>query len=190
MAYRRSIFLIDRAFQLRFAVYVCGWLIALCFIYPLIIFNTFDFFIRFLSTHGSAIPAQAVETIKSTRQQILWLLILLQACYLVLSFLLSLFISHRIAGPIYKLRQAFDQMRNGETRNEVRFRTKDHFIEAADDYNEMLKTLNATYDANIERLSLSIGNLERVARSVDGESRKTIEESLGILREVREKIPH
>jgi sensor histidine kinase YesM len=190
MAYRRSIFLIDRVFQLRFSFYVCAWVVALCFVYPLIVFNLFDFFLRFLGTHGLTVPPQAIDSIKSTRQEILWLLILLQACYLVLSFLLSLFISHRIAGPVYKLRLAFEQIRNGNVREAVRFRTKDHFVEVAEDFNSMMEHFNKGFDDNIERLGSAIGKLEKVSAKLEGDDRRSLDEALGLLREAREKTPH
>jgi hypothetical protein len=40
-AYKRSIILINKDFQFRFSFYVCSWLIALSFVYPLIIANVF-----------------------------------------------------------------------------------------------------------------------------------------------------
>src|SRR5690242_13084344 len=100
MAYRRSIFLINRRFQLRFAFYVCSWLVALSFVYPFIIANLFDYFIRYMALDPMG---PAMSAVLRTRHDLLSLLVIMQVIFLSLGFLISIFMAHRIAGPLYKL---------------------------------------------------------------------------------------
>src|SRR5690348_16886954 len=95
--YRRSIFLVNKRFQFRFAFYVCSWMAALSFVYPLIVYNMFEYFMRYLMRDPNGPPVQALEDL---RHQVMWLLIALQGIFLVVTFLVSIFMSHRIAGPI------------------------------------------------------------------------------------------
>ena len=78
MEYKRRTFIIDKRFQLKFSLYVCSWMFVLSLIYPLIIYNLFDFFLRHsngaFGTDGAALAA--------TRNDILFLLIFLQALFL------------------------------------------------------------------------------------------------------------
>src|SRR5262245_23833505 len=133
-SYRRSIFLVNRSFQLRFSLYVCAWLFALSFIYPLVVKSLFDYFIRYAALDPSGPPLEAIQ---HTRNDVLMLLVLFQLIFLGITFMMSLFMSHRIAGPLYKLRTFFEEAAKGVYRPELSFREKDHFHELAQDYNEM-----------------------------------------------------
>lgn len=149
--HRRSVFLINKKFQFRFAFFVSAWMIAMSFVYPLIVYNMFDYFIRLISRDPSGPPVQALQDLRS---QILGLLIGFQALFLVVTFLASLFMSHRIAGPLYKLSRFFAMARDGDINDDLHFREKDHFQELAEDYNDAMKSVRARMDdaaADIER---------------------------------------
>src|SRR4051794_11435786 len=109
-AYRRSIFLINKRFQLRFAFYVCSWLILLSLAYPLIISNLFDYFVQYLANDPMG-PGLAI--LEKTRQEIFTFLLLMQAVLLSLAFLISVFMAHKIAGPLYKLHRYFVEAKDG-----------------------------------------------------------------------------
>jgi sensor histidine kinase YesM len=188
MAYRRSIFLINRPFQLRFSLYVCSWIVALSFIYPLIVAYIFDYFVRYAAMDPMG---PSMKLLRETRSEVIWLLILIQVTFLSASFLMSLFMSHRIAGPLYNLTKSFSLLKEGIPPEQIRFRKKDHFKDLAAEYNEVVETLVKNYESTIAKLSDSILKLEKAAESAtDPELKKRIEETLGDLRQTREKIPH
>lgn len=184
---RRNIFLINRPFQLRFSFYVCSWLVALSFVYPLIVNNLFGYFIRyaFLDPMGPS-----VATLQRTRGEVTWLLISVQIIFLFVTFLISIFMSHRIAGPLFKLRKFFAQAKEGDLSPNLQFRKADHFPELAKEYNEMMEGIANRFKNNLELLNRAITDIEGIAGRSDGDSRKKLENALGSLREFREKIPH
>jgi sensor histidine kinase YesM len=148
--YRRTIFLINKRFQLRFSLYVCSWLLALSFVYPLIVYNVFDYFIRYAAADPQG---PSVQLLVDTRHQIILLLIGLQVVFLLITFLISVFMSHRIAGPLYKLSLFFKKAKEGNLEEALFFRDKDHFHELAAEYNEMIQALRekiATDPAKIQ----------------------------------------
>src|ERR1700744_6440900 len=98
MTYRRQILFVNRPFQLRFSFYVCSWLIAVSFAYPLLISNLFSFFIRYLAADPTG---PTLVTLEKTRQEVIWVLISMQSAFVGIIFLVSIFMSHRIAGPLY-----------------------------------------------------------------------------------------
>ena len=51
----------------------------------------------------------------------------------------ALLISHRIAGPIYKIQKHMKEVISGSQKNECHFRENDFFPELADSYNELLR---------------------------------------------------
>ena len=138
MGYTRKIYLINKEFQLRFAFYVCSWLIALSFAYPLIISNLFDYFLGYLALDPSG---PALVTIEKTRSDLLWLLLLMQVVLLSFTFLISIFMSHKIAGPLYKLNKTMREIAEGKIDQNLAFRKKDYFRELVPSFNAMMVTM-------------------------------------------------
>jgi len=141
MFYKRSQLLINKRFQLKFAFFVCSWIFALSMIYPIIIYNVFEYF---LNSIGAVNPGSALslEKIKGIENQVLMLLGVLQLLFLAITFLLSVFLSHRIAGPLFKLRRAMDEVGRGNLDQRIAFRKKDHFIELQEAFNEMIQSIS------------------------------------------------
>lgn len=141
--YKRTNFLINKRFQLRFAFFVCSWIFALSMIYPIVIFNIFEFFIKSFTDGNSVIPAMSADKVKTIENQVLVVLGIIQLVFLGITFILTIFLSHRIAGPLFKLKRAIDEVRNGNLDQTIYFRKNDHFIELQDSFNEMVQSLSA-----------------------------------------------
>lgn len=137
MPYKRARILINKKFQLKFAFFVCTWIFALSMIYPLIIYNVFEYFLTFVPVGTPGL----VERMKGIENQVIFLLALLQLLFLVVTFLICIFLSHRIAGPIYRIRKAMDEITRGNFEERVTFRKNDHFTELQDTFNEMAQHL-------------------------------------------------
>src|SRR5688572_24283684 len=110
MIYRRSILLIHKNFQLRFSSYVCSWIILLSIVYPYLISNLFDYFLAHLVMDPRG---PILSRIEQTRKEFIFLLILMEVLLVGLTFLVSLFISHRIAGPLDRLKKLFKAGKKG-----------------------------------------------------------------------------
>ena len=65
----------------------------------------------------------------------------------------SIFLTHKISGPVFKLRQYFHKVEQGDLTARVKFRKFDESHSLADSFNSMTGSLDA-----------SIGKLKRVAR--------------------------
>lgn len=140
MLYKRARFLINKKFQLKFAFFVCSWIFALSMIYPIIIYNIFEYFLKIASspTHVTL----TVEKVRAVENQVLFLLGILQMLFLGITFMLSIFLSHRIAGPLYKLRRSMEEVAKGNFDLRINFRKNDHFIEMQDTFNDMIQHLS------------------------------------------------
>ena len=121
---RRRTFLIDKKFQLKFSLFVCSWMAALSLLYPLIIYSLFDFFIRFVEKF--ALP-EKIASLHMLRKDVVVSLVIVQSIFIGITFLFCLFTSHKIAGPIFRLRKAMKELRNGNRTIHVTFRESDHF---------------------------------------------------------------
>ena len=56
---------------------------------------------------------------------------------LVITFLFALITSHRLAGPVFRIRKVLEAMADGDLSGEVRLREKDAFINLADSINHL-----------------------------------------------------
>ncbi|MBW1801959.1 MAG: hypothetical protein JRJ85_14650 [Deltaproteobacteria bacterium] len=64
----------------------------------------------------------------------------------VVTFLYGVLISHRMAGPIFRLRRILSEMAEGELRGDVRIRKKDDFQHLADTINELKTHLRTSFE--------------------------------------------
>lgn len=161
MKNRRFSFLIDKKFQFRFIFYVCSWTFALSMAFPLMLHQLFEFFRRYAMLDPLAAP---VETIYQTEAQVIGLLILIQVFFFTVTLLITFYISHRIAGPLFKLRQSFKALtRSSEEEDpQVQFRNTDFFIELANRFNSLLPILQKPLQKNSKVLSHAIEEIQLV----------------------------
>lgn len=181
MAYKRSVFLINKPFQLRFAFYVCSWLFVLSMAYPLSLQTLFNSFLDYVRLDPKGPELTKLDSIRSEMTN---LLILLQAGFLGVTFLVSIFISHRIAGPLYKLSKSFSDAAAGNTHQRLKFRKSDHFQELAEGYNHMMDELGGSLTRATNQIDAAIQEIERTMQK-PGIPRDALEKSLTILKEAR-----
>lgn len=65
------------------------------------------------------------------------------ALYLGIIFLVSLFVSHRFAGPIYRFEKSAQVVATGDLTHRVSLRTGDDLLELQEEFNAMLSALQA-----------------------------------------------
>lgn len=136
---RRQSFLVDKRFQFKFCFFVSSWVFAMSLIYPLVIYNIFEFFINFFQQELSSDTAGSVGSI---RRDVLILLVLMEVVFIGVIFLISFFMSHKIAGPVYKLKKYLRYVaETGDLGEKLKFRKNDHFKELAEDYNSAFNRL-------------------------------------------------
>lgn len=173
--FQRRIFLINKPFQLRFSFYVVSWIAALSLVYPLLIRELYNWFFRYLSVdpHGPMIPAIA----QARKEMMLWLAFL-QVTFVVMTFLLSILLSHRIAGPLYKLAQAMNEVAHGKLPR-ITFRKADHFKELAAGFNRMAESIHDTTTAAETHIRKAMD------RTTDEGARKELESALQTLKNLQ-----
>lgn len=136
--YKRKIYLINKPFQLKFSFYLAIIILISSAIYPLIIF---DFITQVSQAISSTFPK--FSTSLDTRlRSILVPVIAWQLFFSFLFFLIGIFFSHKIAGPIYKLQIFLKKLSNREGRDKLYFRDGDYFSEIATEYNKLVDELD------------------------------------------------
>lgn len=180
MLHRRSIFLINKPFQFRYSLYVCSWIFALSLVYPTIIYQTFEILVRYAARDPEGPP---VQFLLDKRHELIWMLGFLQILFMGLIFLISIFMSHRIAGPVFKLTRAMDEAAEGKLPpGDLTFRKRDHFPEMAESFNRVLNRLRPTIGQPNPAAKKAIQSLELALSKSDGHAKAEIENALKEIR--------
>lgn len=105
------------------------------------------------------------------------------ALYLVLMLLISLYVSHRFAGPIYRFEKSAQIVSSGDLTHRVSLRTGDELLELQEEFNGMLASLQALV---LKDRSLAVRLTERVNAAIkklpDGAAGAALREDLESLR--------
>jgi hypothetical protein len=129
---RRKILIIDHALQHQFIRDVCRFPIIALMVGMLIMAVNFRFMIVGAVTDGVNMPG-------------IWGFIgcmvgyVFLACYVTLN--MATRISHRIAGPLYRLHKSIELLQKGDLDCKIKLRDKDYLMETADMFNQLVDTM-------------------------------------------------
>jgi len=141
VAYSRKIYLINPKFQIRFSLFVCIIVFMTSIIYPLTIYELMNNIIAFFTLKNPEIASMY----ESKRNSLILFLILLHIGFTCLTFLSCIFFSHKIAGPLYKLKKHLNEIRQNGIRDHVFFRKGDYFLDIADEVNQTMDLVHEGY---------------------------------------------
>ncbi len=130
-------FLINPQFQLKYVFWMVSTGAALAFTYSILFYNfANDTYKLIIEISKVPIETQAIMHYQLTK------IILLQGVitffFLCCIGMIGLLFSHRVAGPLYKLKSAFERVKKGEGQLRIYFRKYDEFQEVALEFNKML----------------------------------------------------
>lgn len=170
MANNRKIFVINPDFQYKFCLIICSLVFLGSLFYPFTIYDIFERLIQTQATSGNA--AELAEQ----RTNLLILLTVAQTAFLAIIFVLCIFISHKIAGPMYKLKKYLSEVRTGESNYPLNFRTGDYFSEVAEEVNQTLDFLVDKNEEELEYLNEISVYIENISLVVPEDKKPVIEE--------------
>ena len=182
----RKHLLINPAFQLRFATLFTLAVLAFCSIFPLFAYSV----LTSMSSHTLFRDnTVALQTIREARYDLIIFFVALIIVLMVTSFVLAIFHSHKIAGPLYKLRMAMISMQQGVLDQHIKFREKDNFQEMADGFNAMTDAIFIRRRKDFERVNSVIPKLERLQSTLTGAEQAAVTEVLHALQDLSRDLP-
>jgi methyl-accepting chemotaxis protein len=165
MKHRRRILLINRKFQLKFSFFVCSWVLVLSLVFPAVLYGTVEALARMLA---SKVDTNTLKVIENFQAETMTAMILFMVVFALTIFLISLFVSHRIAGPVYRIQLALERMARGNIEKDIKLRKADHFNDLADSYNRaalQVLAAKALVSVNAEKLQTIAPELDPKHRS-------------------------
>jgi len=175
--YKRSIFVINPAFQYKFSFFICTIVFIGSLIYPVTIYELY----------GKIIDLQPNKTaeFEASRQGLLVLLSVIQFAFLGIIFVVSIFMSHKIAGPMYKLQNYLQGIRDGGDIKGLFFRNGDNFPEIADEVNQVMEYLSEQRENDFEYLNEISSYIANLALVVPEDKKPVLNEILSNLSKIQ-----
>lgn len=171
--YKRSIFLTDPHFQIKFSLIICSIIVISTMIYPVIIY---DFF-QIVSANIKDAPVNLAEI----EQDLILYLILIQSVITLLVFLAFIFFTHKIAGPMYKLKTHLRSIGEGAPITPLKFRNGDYFHDVAEEVSQFLNGVVENRDNDFE-------DLQEISRYIDNLSNSVTEDKKPVLKEISRRL--
>ncbi|MFH1441007.1 MAG: methyl-accepting chemotaxis protein [Candidatus Omnitrophota bacterium] len=139
-ANRRTNYFIEKPFQVKFILKFCS-LLALGGVITIGIV----YFLAMRTTTVAIVNSRIIA--QSTAYYILPILtqavVLTMIVVILMAIALTLFISHRIAGPFYRIKQSLKQLEQGDFSSNCNLRQLDQLKDIAEAFNNMIKKNNS-----------------------------------------------
>lgn len=156
---QRAQYVVDRVFQQRLATVLT--------IMALLIVGVLLLGLTVAVTYAVSFNPRMVEApltlglVGQAMQEMWWLVLVLTVMCLALSYSIIYFYSHRIAGPVYRLRHVLDDLAEGKIHTQVQLRQGDCFENLA----ASVLRANATLASSITELKSDAASLAKKAKS-------------------------
>lgn len=173
--YKRRNYFIDKQFQSKFVLKFCGVVIVSSLVIGVIIF--------FMSRGSTTVAIENTHVIvKKTADFILPVVIdtlLLTAMFSALAVaIISLLVSHKISGPLFRLKREIDEVKNGDLGRNFNIRSDDQMQALALSLNEMAISLRGKYVRLKDKYQDLSGYLEKNNFSVSEDGRESLKRKL------------
>ncbi len=175
--YKRSIFVINPAYQYKFSLFICIIVFIGSLIYPITIYELYGKII-------SLQPGKAAQ-FSSSREDLLLLLSVIQFAFLGIIFVVSIFMSHKTAGPMYKLQNYLRDIHQGGEIKGLYFRGGDNFSEIADEVNQTMDYLTEQRENDFEYLGEVSSYIANLALVVPEDKKPVLNEILSNLAKIQ-----
>jgi len=186
--YKRRNYFIDREFQAKFILKFCA-LVALGGLLTIVVL----YFLAMKSTTVSIVDSRVVA--RTTADFILPILI--QTVFIVMiivsmaTVIVTLFVSHKIAGPLFRLKKTMQALQEGNFSSDFHIRDLDQLQELADVVNSMIKKVRDGLNG-LKTGFLSLKEkLDSISeQEVSQNKQKALGESKKILEEINKSMEH
>ena len=136
----RKIYMIDKTFQVKFIVKFC--------VIVVIASALLAGFVLWFSDNSTTVTIENTKVVVKNTVDFIYPLIfqslLVAALFSAISvYILTMLMTHKIAGPLYRLRKDVDKLKDGDYRVEFKIRKSDQLGDFAEALSDTVRTLRA-----------------------------------------------
>lgn len=132
---------INPQFQLRVIIWISMIGLLLILALSFIFYNFIGESMNLILTLDG-IPLETVDMIEAKLVSVRIMLISISFFFIFACCTYGVYLSHRIAGPLHKMKLTFNQIKDGNKDLRVQFRPRDEFHDLAESFNEMMDSIN------------------------------------------------
>ncbi|MBD3296183.1 MAG: HAMP domain-containing protein [Candidatus Omnitrophica bacterium] len=159
--HKRRQYLISRRFQIKYISLILLFMFGTAVITGYMVYVTT--WVMFGEKLAAVYPqGLLLEVVKNVNMVLLLRLIFLSP----LVILVGLILSHRIAGPIYRIREQLKKIRSGDHGHDIKLREKDELKDLADEVNDLSRDLRRARDERLSTLRSLAGKLDELEAAV------------------------
>jgi hypothetical protein len=186
----RKIYLINPQFQLKFSLYVCLLIFLSSIIYPITIFELLSRFLEFANTNVHKLPEFNSLTInlEEKRKSLIIVLALWQLGFIGLAFVVNIFLTHKVAGPLFKLKKFFQAIMDGQDNGKLYFRNGDYFPDLAESYNGAMEKIKEDHKNDFVYISEVSAYLKNLNQVVPNDKKVVLQEVIKKLGEIQDEF--
>lgn len=178
--YKRSIFIVDPKFQIKFSLMICLIMLISSAFYPLVIY-------QLISGLAEKVPGSKTQ-LEGMQDSLKMLLILWQLGFGIVTFIVCILFTHKIAGPMYKLKKYLGDLRDGRIEGDLYFRGGDYFQDVADAVNETVSSFQEQFKEDTVYLSEASSYLKNLRQTVPDDKKIVISEIVNKLEDIEERF--
>lgn len=173
---KRRNYFIDRSFQSKFIIKFCLIVIAASLMTGVLTY--------YFNTGTTTVAFENLKVVvKSTADFILptifFIIIIVTVFVGIATIIVTLLTSHKIAGPLYRLKAELEKMKSGNFSSPVRIRTKDQLQRIASEFDELRIELKDAFGALKENWVLLKEYLQKSKEGIkDEKEKKDIENNI------------
>ncbi len=121
---------------------------------------------------GSVVIEQFAKILEVENQRDLLLPVILfsELVAIIIVTFIGIFVSHTMAGPIYRFEMVLEDLASGELDSHFHLRTSDEFHELADGFNDLIASLNS----KVSEMKVYVSNLNNVMGEISSPKDMTV----------------
>jgi methyl-accepting chemotaxis protein len=131
---------------------------------------------------------QAAETLKVAKKELLYFLGAYQLVYVGIVFIVCIFLTHKVAGPMFKLTNYLRRIAQGESPSSISFRDGDSFHEVAEEVNNAFDSVADQHEDDYSYLTEVTSYINNLALVVPEDKRPVIKEINARLSEIQKRL--
>lgn len=120
--------------------------------------------------------SQLQENINKIQKELIFYLIIIQLVMTVLVLVIFIFLTHKIAGPLYKLKNHLFKIRTGSPITPLTFREGDYFHDVAEEVSLFLETVKSNQETDFENIDDIATYLKNLSSVVPDDKRPVLDE--------------
>ena len=172
---RRRNYFIDRGFQSKFIVKFCALVILASILIGTLIY--------FFNRQTITVALENLKVVAMTTSDFIFpamfgIIIVVTLLIGVITIAVTLLTSHKIAGPLYRLKAELEKMRGGDFSSDIHIRTKDQLQKLASEFNDMRVGLKGSITTIKDDWNAVKTRLRDVRQGLSEEDKKSISNSI------------